>query len=148
MSERRNKNRGYQQLRVWQDAIELYVRTPAVFRPLSFELRRVGSQALAASDSVHRSIAEGYCRRSIKEYIQHLYIALGSLGESVSGFHACRKAEQISSEGFEALHVLAYKLENGLICPVETLERKRDSGDWTDSMMATESNAAYGEESE
>ena len=51
---------------------------------------------MASSDSVHRNIAEGYCRRSLREYVQFLYVALGSLGETVSGLHACRKAEQIS----------------------------------------------------
>jgi four helix bundle protein len=142
--ERRNKNRGYQQLRVWQDAIALYVETCRFFRPLGFELRRVASQAIASADSVHRNVAEGYCRRSIKEYIQHLYIALGSLGESVSGYHACRKAGQISAEDFEALDVLAYKLENGLIRLVEALERKKEAGGWSDTMIVNESNAVYG----
>jgi four helix bundle protein len=78
----KNKNRGYQQLRVWQDAIEFYRLTSHVFRKLPYELKRVGSQAIAASDSVHRNIAEGYCRRSIREYLNFLNIALGSLGEA------------------------------------------------------------------
>jgi hypothetical protein len=79
MPERRNFNRGYQQLRVWQDAQELYVRTCEVYRPFPYDLKRVASQNIASVDSVHRNIAEGYCRRSLNEYIQHLYIALGSL---------------------------------------------------------------------
>ena len=120
----KNKNRGYQQLRVWQDAIEFYRLTSHVFRKLPYELKRVGSQAIAASDSVHRNIAEGYCRRSIREYLNFLNIALGSLGESVSGLHAYRTAGQISDEDFSALDLLAYKLENGLLKLVESLERK------------------------
>lgn len=66
----RNKNRGYQQLRVWQDAIGYYVITCRVFRKFPFDLKRVASQAIASADSVHRNVAEGYCRRSIREYIQ------------------------------------------------------------------------------
>ena len=73
--ERRNKNRGYQQLRVWHDAVDLYVLTCRIYRTFPYELKRVTSQAIASSDSVHRNIAEGYCRRSIREYIQFLYIA-------------------------------------------------------------------------
>ena len=92
----KNKNRGYQQLRVWQDAVEFYRLTSHVFRRFPYELKRVGSQSIAASDSVHRNIAEGYCRRSLKEYLNFLYISLGSLGESVSGLHAYRIAGQIS----------------------------------------------------
>ena len=68
----RNKNRGYQQLRVWQDAIEYYCLNCRVFKTFQFELRRVGSQAIASADSVHRNIAEGYCRRSLREYLQFL----------------------------------------------------------------------------
>ena len=65
----KNKNRGYQKLRVWHDAIEYYNGTCKVFRKFPYELNRVANQAIAASDSVHRNIAEGYCRRSIKEYL-------------------------------------------------------------------------------
>ena len=81
----KNKNRGYQQLRVWEDAIEFYRLNSGVFRKLPYDLRRVASQAIASADSVHRNIAEGYCRRSVKEYLNFLNFALGSLGESVSG---------------------------------------------------------------
>jgi len=84
----KNKNRGYQQLRVWQDAIEFYVLSCRVMRAFPYDLRRVASQGIASTDSVHRNIAEGYCRRSVTEYLQFLNHALGSLGESVSGLIA------------------------------------------------------------
>ncbi len=37
-----------------------------------------------------------------------------------------------------------YKLKNGLLKLVESLERKRASGDWTDHLMVKESYTAYG----
>jgi|ERR1035437_71911 four helix bundle protein len=140
----RNKNRGYQQLRVWQDAIDLYVQSWRVFRGFPFELKRVASQAISSSDSVHRNIAVGYCRRSLREYLQFLNIALGSLGESVSGFEAYRRAGQITEENHKALNDLAFRLENGLLRLVESLERKQETGDWIDSLIIKESNVAYG----
>jgi len=140
----RNKNRGYQQLRVWEDAIEYYVLTCRVFRKFPYDLRRVASQAIASADSGHRNIAEGYCRRSIREYIQFLYISLSSLGESVSGLIAYRKADQITETDFKALNDLAFKLENGLLKLVESLEQKRTTGEWIDSLVIKESNVAYG----
>ena len=97
---RRNKNRGYQKLRVWNDAIEYYVQTCKIFRGFPYELKRVATQAMASTDSVHRNIAEGYCRRSVREYLNFLNIALGSLGESVSGLYAYRKAKQITQDEF------------------------------------------------
>jgi four helix bundle protein len=141
---RKNKSRGYQQLRVWNDAINYYAETCRVFRGFPYELNRVAKQALASSDSVHRNIAEGYCRRSINEYLNFLNIALGSLGESVSGLHAYRKAEHLGEEDFEKLDSLAYKLENGLLKLVESLEQKRELGDWIDTLIVKESNAIYG----
>lgn len=141
---RKNRNRGYQQLRVWQDARDLYALVCRVFRSLPFELRRVASNQIASVDSVHRNIAEGYCRRSIREYLQHLYIALGSLGESVSGLHAYRAAQQITEVAFEDMDGLAYRLENGLLRLVQALEEKRERGEWVDSLIIRESNAAYG----
>ena len=140
----RNKNRGYQQLRVWQEAIDYYVLTCRVFRKFTYELRRVGAQAIASADSVHRNIAEGYCRRSIREYIQFLYFGLSSLGESVSGPIAYRKAEQLSEIEFKDLNDLAFKLENGLLKLIESLEQKQITGDWIDSLIIKESNVAYG----
>ncbi|MCK4641380.1 MAG: four helix bundle protein [Candidatus Marinimicrobia bacterium] len=142
---RKNKNRGYQKLRVWDYAIEYYVQTCEVFRKFPYELKRVTSQSIASTDSVHRNIAEGYCRRSIREYIQFLYIALGSLGESVSGLQACRQAEQISDEEFEKLDKIAYKLENGLLKLIRILEQKRETGDWINQLTVKEAGVLYGD---
>ncbi len=143
MENQRNKNRGYQKLRVWNDAIDYYVKTCEIFRKFPYDLKRVASQSIASSDSVHRNIAEGYCRRSIREYLNFLNIALASLGESVSGLHAYRKANQINEDEFQKLNDLAYKLENGLLKLVESLEQKRERGEWIDTLMVKESNALY-----
>jgi len=140
---RRNKNRGYQKLIVWNDAIDYYAETSNVFRKFPYDLKRVASQAIASSDSVHRNIAEGYCRKSIREYLNFLNIALGSLGESVSGLIACARAGQIAADEFEKLDQKAYKIENGLLKLVESLEKKEIEGDWIDSLIVKESNAIY-----
>jgi len=144
MIERRNINRGYQKLNVWQDAANLYLLTSKIFGKFQFELRRVGANQIASVDSVHRNIAEGYCRRSLNEYLQFLNIALASLGESVSGAHVYRRADQISEEEFDEWDRLAYKLENGIKKLIESLQRKKEKGEWSDSFIVKESNSAYG----
>jgi four helix bundle protein len=140
---RKNLNRGYQSLTVWQDARELYRITWSITKGFPYELRRVGSNQIASVDSIHRNIAEGYCRRGINEYLQFLNFALGSAGESVSGMHVYRSAEHLSDEVFEEWDQLAYKLENGLKKLIESLQRKRNAGDWDDSFVVRESNAMY-----
>jgi four helix bundle protein len=108
-----------------------------------FELKRVASQEIASVDSVHRNIAEGYCRRSIREYLNFLSIARGSLGESVSGFLTYHAAGHLSDNDFEELDALAFKLENGLLKLIESLERKRDSGDWNEDLRVKEPDTQY-----
>jgi four helix bundle protein len=143
MTTRRNKNRGYQQLIVWQDATEYYRLTCETFCGWSYEFKRVSSQQFSCVDSVHRNIAEGYCRRSIKEYIQFLYISLSSLGESVSALQVYAGSPKISELQFEQLDALAYKVENGMLKLVEKLEEKRDRGEWQDHLVLKESNDVY-----
>jgi four helix bundle protein len=144
-SVRKNINRGYMKLTVWQDAKTYYVITCRAFRAFPFELKRVASQQIDSADSVHRNIAEGYCRRSLKEYLQFLNIALGSAGESVSGLHVYVEAGQITAAQFEELDALAYKLENGLKRLIESLQAKQLTGEWQDRFVVRESNAAYGD---
>jgi four helix bundle protein len=111
-------------LRVWQDAIEYYRKACGVLADFPFEARRSAANTVSAVDSVHRNIAEGYCRRTGREYLYHLNVALGSLGESVSAFHAYRTAQQLSEEQFQALDSFAYRLENQLLKMVQGLERR------------------------
>lgn len=76
-----NINRGYKDLRVWQDAIELYVISTNIFSGFPFELKRTIANVIDSAHSISRNIAEGYCPKSIKEYLNFLNIALGSSGE-------------------------------------------------------------------
>ena len=145
MSPRRNPNRGYRKLTVWQDAVDYYVLTCRIFRAFPYDLRRVASNQIAAVDSVHRNIAEGYCRRTASDYLRFLNVALSSLGESVSGPHVYRRAGQISETDFEEADGLAYKIENGLTRLTERVASERSQGQWDESLIVQESNAAYGE---
>ncbi|NLF39534.1 four helix bundle protein [bacterium] len=131
------------QLRVWQDARDYYVLTCRVFSTFAYELKKVAAQAIACADSVHRNIAEGYCRRSIKEYINFLNIARGSIGESVPGVHSYRKAGQICDEDFDLLDALACKIENGMIKLIEGLEAKKASEDWVDTLILRDCDDLY-----
>ena len=73
----KNLNRGFRKLRVWREAIELYAFEKKVLgdvKGLPFKIR---DQVLDSGFSISSNTAEGYCRRSIKEYIQFVNVALG-----------------------------------------------------------------------
>ena len=57
--ERKNKNRGYQRMRVWEDAITLYVETSCRFRPTAFEMKRVVGQLPTRYTGISRKATVG-----------------------------------------------------------------------------------------
>lgn len=107
-------------------------------------MKKIASQAISSSDSVHRNIAEGYCRRSVKEYLYHLNFALGSLGETMSGFIAYARKDQITEAQFKEIDQLIFRLENRLLKLVESLQRKRDKGEWEESLAVKEDPSEEG----
>lgn len=129
---RKNLNRGFKKLRVWKDAISLYVLCCKIFSNFPFELKKTASNAIDASHSISRNIAEGYCRRSIKEYLNHLNIALGSCGELNSCFSSFLEANQISKDEYDKLDELHYKVENELLSLIKSLQKKQETGEWED----------------
>ncbi len=135
MTDRRNTNRGYMKLIVWQDARDLYKITWKIFKGRSFVEMRIASNQLSSVDSIHRNIAEGYCRKGIAEYMHFLNIAQSSLGESVSSMNTYSYTEQIDKQKYEQWDTLAFKLENGLKKLIESLEKKKKEGSWATSTI-------------
>jgi four helix bundle protein len=134
-SNRKNKNRGFQSLRVWQDAIELYCLRYKIFSRFPFEMKRVASNAIDASHSISRNIAEGYGRKGIREYLNFLNIALGSCGEFHSCYFSFHKTGQISNDEFDKIDTLHYKVENQLLKLIESLQKKQINGEWDESLF-------------
>lgn len=134
--DRKNINRGFRKLRVWQDAIALYTLAYKIFSNFPFEIKKVASNSIDAAHSISRNIAEGYCRRSLKEYLNHLNFALGSCGEFHSCYVSCHRADQIALNEFEQLDELHYKVENQLIKLIESLQKKQEANQWDDRFKA------------
>src|SRR6266540_1653311 len=95
-TKRRNLNRGYMKLEVWQRAMDLFV---VAFRLSGgvpdFKLK---SQFRDAAQSVSANIAEGYGRRSLAEYLQYLYIAKGSMAEALTRAIGLKNVELIADD--------------------------------------------------
>jgi four helix bundle protein len=129
-TELRNKNRGYMNLIVWQKAMELFElvwKTTFEESKIDFKLR---AQVTDEAQSISANIAEGYGRRSVKEYIQFLYVALGSAAEAMTRMMGLKGVQQVSDTRFREFDLLHYEVENRLLRLVEKLEQKRDDGDW------------------
>ncbi len=136
-TKRWNINRGYMKLDVWQKAIDLnkliweYTHNRTT---IDFKLR---SQINDSAVSVPSNIAEGYNRRSIKDYIRFLYIALSSLSETLTRAIALLNTDVFTDKQFEGLDKLHYEVENKLLKLIESLEKKRDKSEWTDRIHDT-----------
>ena len=81
----------------------------------------MAGNSIDAAHSISRNISEGYCRRSLKEYLNYLNIALGSCGEFHSCYTSCKHAEQIKADDYQRLDQLHYKFENALLKLTESL---------------------------
>lgn len=127
----RNKNRGYMKLDVWQKGIVLFqlVWDLITKAKVDFKLR---SQIANAAQGISSNIAEGYSRRSVKEYLQFLYVSLGCLSETLTRSVGLKVINQISEDEFNQIDVLHYEIENKLWRLVESLQRKKDDGTWSD----------------
>lgn len=80
----KNINRGYRKPEVWQEAVVLFAFVKKKINTLSELSYKLKSQIEDSTISVSSNIAEGYCRRFLKENIQFNKIALSSLGENYS----------------------------------------------------------------
>jgi four helix bundle protein len=69
----------------------------------------------------------------LKEYLNHLNIALGSCGEFHSCYESFKQAGQMSQEEYEALDELHYKVENALLKLIKTLQTKQKENVWEDT---------------
>lgn len=109
----------HKDLEVWQKAIafvtDIYTQTANFPKE---EMYGLVSQVRRSAVSVPSNIAEGAARQSNKEYIQFLYIALGSLMELDTQLIIAKNINFISEESLIELQLKMEeigKMLNGLI---------------------------------
>ena len=93
---------GYEDLEVWQKAIDWASEIVSLCNDLETERRhyRLIEQLESACSSVAMNIAEGKGRYSQKEFIQFLYVARGSLYETVTLMEIFLKQQWITKDKF------------------------------------------------
>ena len=78
-------------------------------------------QIQRASVSVMNNIAEGFERKSNKEFRQYLYIAKGSCGEVRSMLYLANDLKKISEKEFQQLYKLSVEISKMLSGFIKTL---------------------------
>lgn len=135
----KNINRGYRKLEVWKEAVELYSFVKKKIKTLSELSFKIKAQLEDSALSVSSNIAEGYCRRHLKENIQFNTIALASLGENYSQIFTLFNAEEINEEWFKEYDKIHYSLENKLIkLNKVSIENLKVNYDWKNDYQLRE----------
>ena len=141
----KNINRGFRKLVIWQEAIELYKLVKEKLESFNTIPYKISAQVEDSIFSVSSNIAEGYCRRHLKENIQFNNIALASLGENYSQIYALFHTGIINEEWFNEYDTKHYSLENKLI----NFNRKqismiKNKDEWKDDYVIKELVIGYG----
>ena len=139
LEKNKNINRGYRKLEVWKEAVELYSfvkKKILTLKELSFKTK---AQIEDSALSISSNIAEGYCRRYLKENIQFNTIALSSLGENYSQIFSLFNSDEIDEEWFNDYDKIHYSLENKLIKLNKTsIENLKTNYDWKNDYQVRE----------
>ena len=110
----------FEDLQCWKEARKLVNMVYRVVRN-SHDFQkdfRLSGQITAAAVSSMSNIAEGFSRRSNKEFIQFLFISKSSATEVQSEAYVALDQKYVSSEDFQAIYDQAEKvsrLDSGLI---------------------------------
>lgn len=110
----------FEDLNCWQEARVLTRMIYKVIegnKPFCRDVH-LANQIRSATGSIMANIAEGFTRRSDKEFSQFLYTAMASAAEVQSHLYIARDAGYLAEEKFNALYSLSgkvSKLISGLI---------------------------------
>jgi four helix bundle protein len=114
----------FEDLDCWKEARVLVRQAYNATREDSFKKElRLSGQVQAAATSIMGNIAEGFIRRSSKEFIQFLFVAISSASEVQGHLYVALDQGYIRKEEFELLYEQANKtarIISGLITYLRT----------------------------
>jgi len=114
----------FEDLECWQAARSLVRKIYEATRTDSFKKDlRLCSQIQAAATSIMANIAEGFIRRSSKEFVQFLFIAMSSASEVQSHLYVALDQGYVKEQEFKEIYEQADKtarIVSGLITYLRT----------------------------
>ena len=103
--------RSFEELTIWQEAREFTNSVYTISKRFpKEELYGVTSQIRRASVSIMSNIAEGFNRRSTKEFINFLIISRASISEVQNDLYISLDLNYINKEDFETIYNHAQKI--------------------------------------
>ena len=105
----------YKDLLVWQKAIHFVTQVYKAVKGFpQEELYGLTSQIKRAAVSIPSNIAEGYGRKSTKDYLRFLQIAMGSIFEIQTQLEISKNLEFVSESSFGELYEYSREIERML----------------------------------
>jgi four helix bundle protein len=105
----------FENLRVWQDAIDLSEKISVLIRTFPSEEKYVlSSQILRAADSISLNIAEGSTGQTKPEFKRFLGIALRSAIEVIGCLYLGKRRQLIDQQTFKELYDFTENLIKGI----------------------------------
>jgi four helix bundle protein len=116
----------FEDLEVWQKAIEFAQRVIRLTEEIETDRKhyRLIEQLEACSTSIALNIAEGKGRYSKKEFVQFLYIARGSLFETIALLTIFYKNAWINDQQLEELKILGNDIGKMLSSLINSIKKQ------------------------
>lgn len=114
----------FEDLTVWQKAVDFAKRVIDLTEKIEADRKhyRLVEQLESASSSIAANMAEGKGRYSKREFIQFLYIARGSLYETITLLVLFHKKEWIDDVDLQELEVLADEINKMLSSLIKSIK--------------------------
>ena len=118
--------RDFKDLEVWKKAILLFEKVVKEIEafPRTEVSRVIVNQIIRSISSVSANIAEGYGRRKGKEYEHYLYVARGSVNESMDWLEKLKRLKYVGGDAYTEMNGLCEEIRAMLTKMIDTLEKR------------------------
>ena len=120
---------GFEDLAVWQKAIEFACKVIQLTEKIRTDRKhyRLIENCESAVNSIASNIAEGKGRYSKKEFIHFLYIARGSLFESITSLTIFERNQWIKHDDLQEMKLLGSEIGKMLISLINSIKKGMQS---------------------